>query len=69
MLAPAARGAARAIVPADSDSLEPFFSTAHMEIPRAQLQIIEGGSHTFFIEQAGEFNRIVTQFLATDFHG
>jgi pimeloyl-ACP methyl ester carboxylesterase len=35
-------------------------------IPGAKLQIMEGGSHTFFIEQAGEFNRIVTQFLATD---
>jgi pimeloyl-ACP methyl ester carboxylesterase len=33
------------------------------KIPGAKLQIIEGGSHTFFIEQAEEFNRVITDFL------
>ena len=36
------------------------------KIPGAQLRIIEGGSHTFFIEQAATFNRIVAEFLTTD---
>jgi hypothetical protein len=33
------------------------------------LQIVKGGSHTFFIEQAQEFNQLVTEFLTADFHG
>jgi pimeloyl-ACP methyl ester carboxylesterase len=32
-------------------------------IPKATLKIIENGSHMFFIENAREFNRIVTNFL------
>lgn len=32
-------------------------------IPQATLKIIENGSHMFFIENAREFNRIVTNFL------
>jgi pimeloyl-ACP methyl ester carboxylesterase len=32
-------------------------------IPKASLKIIENGSHMFFIENAAEFNRIVTNFL------
>jgi pimeloyl-ACP methyl ester carboxylesterase len=33
------------------------------KIPGAQLRIIEGASHTFFIEQAEKFNQIVSEFL------
>jgi len=32
-------------------------------IPNATLKIIENGSHMFFIENAKEFNRIITDFL------
>jgi len=33
------------------------------KIPGAKLQLVDGGSHTFFIEQAEQFNRIITSFL------
>jgi pimeloyl-ACP methyl ester carboxylesterase len=32
-------------------------------IPKATLKIVENGSHMFFIENAREFNRIITDFL------
>jgi pimeloyl-ACP methyl ester carboxylesterase len=32
-------------------------------IPKARLEIIKNGSHMFFIENAEEFNRIVTNFI------
>ena len=59
------------VLSGDADIIVPVQNSRNLasKIPGAQLQIIEGGSHTFFIEQAGEFNRIVTEFLATDFHG
>jgi pimeloyl-ACP methyl ester carboxylesterase len=58
------------VLSGDADVIVPVQNSRNLasKIPGAQLQIIEGGSHTFFIEQAGEFNRIVTEFLATDFH-
>lgn len=34
-------------------------------IPNAELKVIEGGSHMFFIEKADEFNEIVAQFLSS----
>lgn len=33
-------------------------------IPKATLKIIENGSHMFFIENAAEFNKIVSQFVS-----
>lgn len=56
------------VLSGDADVIVPVQNSRNLahEIPGAKLQIIEGGSHTFFIEQAGEFNRIVTEFLATD---
>ena len=56
------------VLSGDADVIVPVQNSRNLaeKIPGARLQIIEGGSHTFFIEQAGEFNRIVTQFLATD---
>jgi len=53
----------------DADLIVPVENSRNLvrEIPGARLHIVEGGSHTFFIEQAEEFNRIVTEFLATDF--
>jgi pimeloyl-ACP methyl ester carboxylesterase len=32
-------------------------------IPNAKLEVIEGGSHMFFIEKAEEFNKTVKEFL------
>ena len=59
------------VLSGDADEIVPVQNSRNLaaKIPGATLGIVEGGSHTFFIEQAGEFNRIVTDFLATDFHG
>jgi len=59
------------VLSGDADVIVPVQNSRNLaaRIPGATLQIIEGGSHTFFIEQAGEFNRIVTEFLATDLDG
>ena len=56
------------VLSGDADVIVPVQNSRNLaaKIPGAQLQIIEGGSHTFFIEQAKEFNRIVTRFLAAD---
>ena len=57
------------VLSGDADVIVPVQNSRNLaeKIPGARLRIIQGGSHTFFIEQAGEFNRIVTEFLATDF--
>ena len=56
------------VLSGDADVIVPVQNSRNVaaRIPGARLQIVKGGSHTFFIEQAGEFNRILTQFLATD---
>ena len=56
------------VLSGDADIIVPVQNSRNLaaKIPGAHLQIIAGGSHTFFIEQAREFNRIVTEFLATD---
>jgi pimeloyl-ACP methyl ester carboxylesterase len=58
------------VLSGDADVIVPVQNSRNLaqKIRGARLQIVEGGSHTFFIEQAGEFNRIITEFLATDFH-
>jgi pimeloyl-ACP methyl ester carboxylesterase len=59
------------VLSGDEDIIVPVQNSRNLaaKIPGAKLQIVEGGSHTFFIEQAREFNDIVMKFLATDFHG
>ena len=56
------------VLSGDADVIVPVQNSRNLagKIPGAQLKIIEGGSHTFFIEQAHEFNRVVAEFLATD---
>ena len=53
----------------DADVIVPVQNSINLaaRIPGARLQIVEGGSHTFFIEQAGPVNQIITQFLTTDY--
>lgn len=53
------------ILTGDKDVLVPPQNSVNLarKIPNAQLEIIKGGSHMFFIENAAEFNRIVTEFL------
>lgn len=53
------------VLSGDADVIVPVQNSRNLaaKIPGAQLQIIKGGSHTFFIEQAEEFNQIVSDFL------
>jgi len=59
------------VLSGDADVIVPVQNSRNLaaKIPGAKLRIMQGGSHTFFIEQAEEFNRLVTEFLATGFHG
>ena len=53
------------VLSGDADVIVPVQNSRNLaaKIPGAQLRIIEGGSHTFFIERAEEFNQIVSEFL------
>ncbi len=53
------------VVTGDADRIVPFENSHNLaaRIPGARLHIVEGGSHTFFIERAGEFNRAVVEFI------
>ena len=53
------------VLSGDADIIVPVQNSRNLaaKIPGATLQIVEGGSHTFFIEQAGTFNRILEEFL------
>jgi len=59
------------VLSGDADVIVPVQNSRNLaaRVPGARLQIVAGGSHTFFIEQAAEFNQLVTQFLAAEFHG
>ena len=53
------------VLSGDADVIVPVQNSRNLaaRIPDAELKIIEAGSHTFFIEQSQEFNRIITEFL------
>ena len=53
------------VLSGDADIIVPVQNSRNLaaKIPGAKLQIVAGGSHTFFIEQAGRFNQIVKEFL------
>ena len=53
------------VLSGDADVIVPVQNSRNLaaKIPGAELRIVEGGSHTFFIERAAEFNRVVTEFL------
>ncbi len=53
------------VITGDKDSVVPMENSLNLaeKIPNAKLEIIENGSHLFFIENAGEFNRAVREFL------
>jgi pimeloyl-ACP methyl ester carboxylesterase len=57
------------VLSGDMDVIVPVQNSRNLaaKIPGAKLQIVEGGSHTFFIEQAAEFNHVLSDFLAADF--
>ena len=58
-------GSPTLVVSGDADAIVPVQNSRNLaaKISGAQLHIVEGGSHTFFIERADEFNRIVMEFL------
>lgn len=53
------------VISGDADAIVPVQNSRNLaaEIPGAELRIIEGGSHLFFIERPEEFNRRVIEFL------
>jgi pimeloyl-ACP methyl ester carboxylesterase len=53
------------VLTGDADVIVPAQNSRNLaaKIPNATLCVIEGGSHTFFIEQAREFNHLVKEFL------
>jgi pimeloyl-ACP methyl ester carboxylesterase len=57
--------AATLVISGDADAIVPVQNSVNLaaKIPAATLRIINGGSHTFFIERAEEFNQLVTDFI------
>ena len=53
------------VLSGDADAIVPVENSRNLaaKIPGAKLHIVDGGSHTFFIERANEFNQLVTDFL------
>jgi pimeloyl-ACP methyl ester carboxylesterase len=55
------------VITGDEDVIVPHENSLNLaaRIPCAELRIVHGGSHTFFIERPGEFNRAVIDFIET----
>jgi pimeloyl-ACP methyl ester carboxylesterase len=53
------------IVSGDADTIVPVQNSYNLarQIPDAELRLVAGGGHTFFMEQADEFNRVLTEWL------
>ena len=53
------------ILSGDADEIVPVQNSRNLagKIPGAKLHIVEGGSHTFFIERTDEFNQLIRDFL------
>jgi pimeloyl-ACP methyl ester carboxylesterase len=53
------------VLSGDADVIVPVQNSRNLAamIPGAELKIVAGGSHTFFIEQPDLFNRLITDFL------
>ncbi len=53
------------VITGDKDNLVPMQNSINLaeKLPNAELKIIKNGSHMFFVEDAGEFNGIVSQFV------
>ncbi|MET0625964.1 MAG: alpha/beta fold hydrolase [Pyrinomonadaceae bacterium] len=54
------------VITGDADAIVPHENSLNLAaaIPGAVLRVVEGGSHTFFIERPEEFNRAVVEFVA-----
>ncbi|MDT4953695.1 MAG: hypothetical protein QOJ02_1833 [Acidobacteriota bacterium] len=53
------------VITGDADIIVPFENSRNLasRIPQAELRVISGGSHTFFIEKAEEFNQALLEFI------
>ncbi len=53
------------VITGDADVIVPPENSRNLAalIPGAELRVVAGGSHTFFIERAEEFNRAVSEFV------
>ncbi len=53
------------VITGDKDNVVPMQNSLNLaeNLPNATLKIIENGSHMFFIENADEFNKTITNFL------
>jgi pimeloyl-ACP methyl ester carboxylesterase len=53
------------VISGDADVIVPVQNSYNLaaRIPGAELVLLKGGSHTFFIEQANQFNLAVTKFI------
>lgn len=53
------------VISGDADVIVPVQNSCNLaaKIPGAELVLLKGASHTFFIEQADEFNQVVTEFI------
>jgi pimeloyl-ACP methyl ester carboxylesterase len=53
------------VITGDADAIVPHENSLNLAaaIPGSTLRVIGGGSHAFFIEQAGEFNRAIVEFI------
>lgn len=53
------------VITGDDDIIVPHENSRNLAalIPGAELFIVKGGSHTFFIERAEEFNQVVVEFI------
>jgi pimeloyl-ACP methyl ester carboxylesterase len=53
------------VITGDADVIVPHVNSANLaaQIPGATLRVVEGGSHTFFIERPEEFNSAVIEFI------
>jgi pimeloyl-ACP methyl ester carboxylesterase len=54
------------ILTGNKDKVVPMQNSINLskKMPNAKLEIIENGSHLFFVEKADEFNRAVREFLS-----
>lgn len=53
------------VITGDADVIVPHGNSLNLaaSIPGARLRVVEGGSHTFFIERPEEFNSAVIEFI------
>ncbi len=54
------------VLSGNADTIVPVQNSRNLaaKIPGAELRIVEGGSHTFFIEQSELFNGLITEWLS-----